>query len=98
MLEKRMDCALTDDEMDKVGGGIAADDLKRVKCPSCENIFMANTNVFPVICPDCGYTFEKEDLTASSKSGGVTVSRRGKKKKTDGQLVSGGKMGYIMKA
>ncbi|MBR4719584.1 MAG: hypothetical protein IKP31_05005 [Lachnospiraceae bacterium] len=91
MLEKRIDSALTDEELDKVGGGIAENDLKRLKCPSCENIFMANTNVTPTICPDCSYVFEKEDIDATSKkSGGVTVARRGKKKKNNGILVSGG--------
>ena len=61
--------ALDDELLKDVNGGIQQkkgnEDLRRVKCRNCGEVFMANTRIKPIICPTCGLDCSDDNLAAS---------------------------------
>jgi ribosomal protein S27E len=80
MTEERKTNMIDDDELLYVNGGIALstgeavdDDLRRIKCPKCGNIFMYNVKCRPVICPECNTIC----LQGDGETAGTTVQAAG---------------------
>ena len=74
-------CALNDELLTELNGGIRMkngnEDLRRVKCRDCGEVFMANTNIKPIICPTCGHDCSGEDLTASGMKRSTVAGNTG---------------------
>ncbi len=73
--------ALDDELLKDVNGGIQQkkgnEDLRRVKCRTCGEVFMANTKVKPIVCPSCNEDCSEENLTASKVKKSTVASNPG---------------------
>lgn len=101
MLEKRIDMALSEDELNMVVGGMAENEdvLKRVKCSECGEIFMANPNKLPIICPnpECRHDCTN-DVLGNTTTAAPAASAKSAGRQVGMGLMSGGRTGGSMMA
>lgn len=98
MLDRNMHNALTEDDMDKIVGGMDMtgfeEDLRRIKCPNCGDLIMVSMNKGEADCsnPDCRCHL------LIDKNGNVTVAGKAVAAAPGGKTLSGGPLGRSMLA